>query len=53
MHTYRPGNLRDEIPKEGGSGPPRAVTPRKKKKNIKEYTDTDRGDVIAKCTVAL
>jgi hypothetical protein len=34
MHTYRPGNLRDEIPKEGGSAPPRAVTPWKKKKNI-------------------
>jgi hypothetical protein len=34
MHTYRPGNLRDEIPKEGGFGPTRAVTPWKKK-NIK------------------
>jgi hypothetical protein len=32
MHTYRPGNLRDEIPKEGGFGPPRAVKPWKKKK---------------------
>jgi hypothetical protein len=32
MRTYRPGNLRDENPKEGGSGPPRAVTPWKKKK---------------------
>jgi hypothetical protein len=32
MHTYRPGNLRDEIPKEGGFDPPRAVTPRKNKK---------------------
>jgi hypothetical protein len=30
MHTYRPGNLRDEIPKEGGFGPPQAVTPWKK-----------------------
>jgi hypothetical protein len=36
MHTYRPGNLRDEIPKEGGFGPPRAVTPWKKK-NIFVY----------------
>jgi hypothetical protein len=35
MHTYRPGNLRDEIPKEGGFGPPRAVTPWKKKKKKK------------------
>jgi hypothetical protein len=34
MHTYRPGNLWDEIPKEGGFGPPRAVTPWKKKKNL-------------------
>jgi hypothetical protein len=33
MHTYRPGNLRDEIPKEGGFGPPWAVTPWKKKKS--------------------
>jgi hypothetical protein len=32
MHTYRPGNLRDEIPKEEGSGPLQAVTPWKKKK---------------------
>jgi hypothetical protein len=31
MHTYRPGNLWDEIPKEGGFDPPRAVTPWKKK----------------------
>jgi hypothetical protein len=37
MHTYRPGNLRDEIPKEGGFGLPRAVTPWKKKKK-KKYT---------------
>jgi hypothetical protein len=29
MHIYRPGNLRDEIPKEGGFGPPW-----KKKKRI-------------------
>jgi hypothetical protein len=35
MHTYRPGNLRDEIPKEGGFGPPRAITPWKKKKKKK------------------
>jgi hypothetical protein len=34
MHTYRPGKLREEIPKEGGFGPPRAVTPWEKKKNI-------------------
>jgi hypothetical protein len=31
MHSYRSGNLRDEIPKEGDFGPPRAVTPWKKK----------------------
>jgi hypothetical protein len=35
MHTYRPGNLRDEIPKEEGFGPPQAVTPWKKKKKKK------------------
>jgi hypothetical protein len=34
MHTYRPGNLWDEIPKEGYFGPPRAVTPWKKKKIV-------------------
>jgi hypothetical protein len=34
MHTYRPVNLRDEIPKEGGFGPPRAVTRWKKKKKM-------------------
>jgi hypothetical protein len=33
-YTYRPGNLRDEIPNEGGFGPPRAVTPWKKKKKM-------------------
>jgi hypothetical protein len=37
MHTYRPGNLRDEIAKEGGFGPPRAVTPWKKKKDKPVY----------------
>jgi hypothetical protein len=34
MHTYLPGNLRDEIPKEKGFGPPRAVTPWKKKRSF-------------------
>jgi hypothetical protein len=29
-------NLRDEIPKEGGFGPPRAVTPWKEKKKKKK-----------------
>jgi hypothetical protein len=36
MHTYRPVYLRDEIPKEGGFGPPRAVMPWKKKKKKKQ-----------------
>jgi hypothetical protein len=39
MHTYRPGNLRDEIPKEGGFGPPQAVTPWKKKNIINIIMD--------------
>jgi hypothetical protein len=41
MHTYRPGNLRDEIPKEGGFGSPRAVTPCKKKEKEDKYSADD------------